>query len=46
MRGFILIFEAVSSRKGPKPNDCFSIFDRKRSMIGNLGITMQREYES
>jgi len=46
MRGFILIFETVSSRKGPKPNDCFSIFDKKRSVIDILGITMQREYES
>jgi len=46
MRGFIPIFETVSSRKGPKPNDCFFIFDKKRSVIGILGITLKREYES
>jgi len=46
MRGFIFIFETVFSRKGLEPNDWVSIFDKKIRVIGILGITLQREYES
>jgi hypothetical protein len=46
MRGVIFILETVFSRKGLEPNDWVSIFDKKTTVIGILGITLQREYES